>query len=269
MIANCSDRFVVVGNAASKDADEGHLRAALSGSCTIERRDDLALLALQGPAAEAVLAKLAPDVTSMRILDVRPVRIDGVDGTVLRSGYTGEDGFEISVAAARAEALAECLLEHPQVAMIGLGARESLRLEAGMCLYGSDIDTMTSPVEAALGWSIQSSCRRGGARAGGSPGADAILAHFDNGVARRRVGLRSEGRAPIRRGTKLFADAHASELVGSVTSGGFGPSVKGPVAMGYLGSHIAAGAMEFAELRGDRIPVHVAVLPFITSHYNR
>ena len=269
MIANLGDRFVVVANAACKAADEAHLRSALSDLCTIERRDDLALLALQGPAAEAVLGALAPDVRAMRFLDVRAMQIAGADCTVSRSGYTGEDGFEISVAAGEAEALARRLLDHPQVAMIGLGARDSLRLEAGMCLYGADIDTATSPVEAALEWSIPASRRRGGARAGGFPGADAILAQLESGVSRRRVGLRPDGRAPIRRGTLLFAGAHSSEPIGSVTSGGFGPSVNGPVAMGYLNSQMEIGATVFAELRGDRVPVRVATLPFITPHYKR
>lgn len=269
MIANLGDRFVVVANAACKAADEAHLRSALSDLCTIERRDDLALLALQGPAAEAALGALAPEVRAMRFLDARAVRIGDADCTVSRSGYTGEDGFEISVAAGEAEALARRLLDHPQVAMIGLGARDSLRLEAGMCLYGADIDTATSPVEAALEWSIPASRRRGGARAGGFPGADAILAHLESGVSRRRVGLRPDGRAPIRRGTLLFAGAQSSEPIGAVTSGGFGPSVNGPVAMGYLNSQMGIGATVFAELRGDRVPVRVATLPFITPHYRR
>ena len=269
MIANLGGRFVVVANAACKAADEVHLRSALSDLCTIERCDDLALLALQGPAAEAVLGALAPDVRAMRFLDVRAMQIAGADCTVSRSGYTGEDGFEISVAAGEAEALARRLLDHPQVAMIGLGARDSLRLEAGMCLYGADIDTATSPVEAALEWSIPASRRRGGARAGGFPGADAILAQLESGVSRRRVGLRPDGRAPIRRGTLLFAGAQSSEPIGSVTSGGFGPSVNGPVAMGYLNSQMGTGATVFAELRGDRVPVRVATLPFITPHYRR
>ena len=269
MIANLGDRFVVVANAACKDTDEVHLRSVLSGLCAIERRDDLALLALQGPATESVLGALAPEVRAMRFLDVRGVRIDGADCTVSRSGYTGENGFEISVAAAQAEALASRLLDHPQVAMIGLGARDSLRLEAGLCLYGSDIDMTTSPVEAALQWSISASRRRGGARAGGFLGADVILAQLESGVSRRRVGRQPEGRAPIRRGTMLFAGAQSSEPIGSVTSGGFGPSVNGPIAMGYVDLPIAAGATLFAELRGDRVPVRVSMLPFIKPQYKR
>jgi aminomethyltransferase len=241
----------------------------LSETCAIERRDDLALLALQGPAAEAVLAALAPEVSGMRFLDVRTLRIAGVACTVARSGYTGEDGFEISVAAGEAEALAGRLLDNAQVAMAGLGARDSLRLEAGLCLYGSDIDETTTPVDAALEWSIPASRRRGGKRAGGFAGADTILAQLERGASRRRVGLRPEGRAPIRRGTALFADAAAAEAIGTVTSGGFGPSVNAPVAMGYVNSPIAGDAILFAELRGERVPVKVAPLPFITPRYKR
>ena len=169
-------------------------------------------------------------------------RVDGIDCFVSRSGYTGEDGFEISVPAEHAEALAKALLENSDVLPIGLGARDSLRLEAGLCLYGHDIDTTTTPVEGALEWSIQKSRRHGGARAGGFPGADKILSQLEKGAPRRRVGLKPEGRAPVREGAALFADAASSEQIGSVTSGGFGPSVNAPVAMGYLPtSHATAG----------------------------
>lgn len=269
MIANLGDRFVIVANAACKDADEAYLRATLSATCAVERRDDLALLALQGPAAETVLAALAPEASGMRFLDVRMLQVAGVGCTVSRSGYTGEDGFEISVPGHRAEMLAERLLENPQVTPVGLGARDSLRLEAGLCLYGSDLDETTTPIEAALEWSIPASRRRGGVRAGGFPGADAILAQLECGTPRRRIGLRPEGRAPIRRGTALFADARATEAVGTVTSGGFGPSVNAPVAMGYVNSTIANGAIIFAELRGERVPLRMAPLPFITPRYKR
>ena len=269
MIANLGDRFVIVVNATCKYADETHLRAALSGICVIERRDDLALLALQGPAAEAALAALAPDVRGMRFLDVRAVRIAGAECLVSRSGYTGEDGFEISVGAGLAEELASKLLENPQVAMIGLGARDSLRLEAGLCLYGTDLDATTSPIEAKLEWTIPAKRRPGGARAGGFPGARAILAQLETGVPRRRVGLRPEGRAPIRRGSRLFSDAQSAAAIGTVTSGGFGPSVNAPVAMGYVDSRFANNTIVFAELREERVPVRIARLPFITPHYKR
>jgi aminomethyltransferase len=270
MIANLGDRFRVVANAACKDDDEAHLSAALQDVCTIERLDDRGLLALQGPAAEAVLAAFAPEATGMRFMDVRSVTLFGADCIVSRSGYTGEDGFEISVPAERADAIARKLLDNPQVTMIGLGARDSLRLEAGLCLYGSDLDVSTTPVEAALAWSIQASRRRGGARAGGFPGADIILHQLENGAPRRRVGLRPEGRAPIRHGTRLFPDPQSADPIGTVTSGGFGPSVNAPVAMGYVKTSSAKSAEPiYAELRGERVPVRVAPLPFIDPKYKR
>ena len=176
----------------------------------------------------------------MRFMDTGPRRIGGIDCFVSRSGYTGEDGFEISVPAEQAEALAKALLENADVLPIGLGARDSLRLEAGLCLYGHDIDTTTTPVEGALEWSIQKSRRNGGARAGGFPGADKILSQFEQGAPRRRVGLKPEGRAPVREGAPLFADATSAEQIGKVTSGGFGPSLNAPVAMGYLPVSLAA-----------------------------
>jgi aminomethyltransferase len=201
MIARMDGRFLVVANAACKEADEIYLRGVLAGKCEIERLDDHALLALQGPMAEEVLAAVVPGVAEMRFMDVRALNIFAADCVVSRSGYTGEDGFEISVPAALAEVVARKLLSNPQVAMIGLGARDSLRLEAGLCLYGSDLDTSTTPVEAALEWSIQASRKSGGQRAGGFPGADIILDQLKNGARRRRVGSRPEGRAPIRHGT--------------------------------------------------------------------
>lgn len=270
MISNQGDRFAVVANAACKDADEDWLRECLARSCEIDRRDDRALLALQGPAAEAVLGAAAPDAPAMRFMDVRVLTLFGVNCLVSRSGYTGEDGFEISVPATHAEPVARKLLAHPQVAPIGLGARDSLRLEAGLCLYGSDLDTATTPVEAALEWSIQKSRRQGGARPGGFPGAATILQQLESGASRRRVGLRPEGRAPIRHGAKLFADKHSADAVGTVTSGGFGPSVNAPVAMGYVArTAVAAGTPIYAELRGERVLVQFSKLPFVTSNYKR
>ena len=206
----------------------------------------------------------------MRFMDSGPRRVGGIDCFVSRSGYTGEDGFEISVPADQAEALAKALLENSDVLPIGLGARDSLRLEAGLCLYGHDIDTATTPVEGALEWSIQKSRRTGGARAGGFPGADKILAQLEKGAPRRRVGLRPEGRAPVREGAPLFADETSSEPIGKVTSGGFGPSLNAPVAMGYLPASLAAeGTLVFAELRGQRLPLRVAAMPFVANTYKR
>lgn len=270
MVANFGDRLFVVVNAACKAEDEAHLRAHLSDSCIVDVLADRALIALQGPKAESALAKLGADVNAMKFMDAGPRRVAGFDCFVSRSGYTGEDGFEISVPAANAEALATMLLGNPDVLPIGLGARDSLRLEAGLCLYGHDIDTTTTPVEAALEWSVQKSRRSGGARAGGFPGAAKILAQLDGGAARRRVGLKAEGRAPVREGAMLFADAASAEPVGKVTSGGFGPSLNAPVAMGYVPTSLsAAGTTVFAEVRGQRLPMKVAATPFVPNTYKR
>ena len=270
MVANFGSHLFLVVNAACKDADEAHLRAHLSDICVIEPLTDRALIALQGPKAEAVLAQFCADAPAMRFMDAGPHRLDGIECFVSRSGYTGEDGFEISVPAEQAEALAGKLLADADVLPIGLGARDSLRLEAGLCLYGHDIDTTTTPIEGALQWSIQKSRRVSGARAGGFPGADRILAEIEKGAARRRVGLRPEGRAPVREGAALFADETSSEKIGAVTSGGFGPSLNAPVAMGYLPSARAAnGGRVFAELRGQRLPLLIAPMPFVANNYKR
>jgi aminomethyltransferase len=270
MVANFGSHLFLVVNAACKAGDEAHLRASLSGTCVVEPLGNRALIALQGPKACSVLAKFCADVAAMRFMDTGPRSIDGIDCFVSRSGYTGEDGFEISVPAEDAERLAKALLADGDVLPIGLGARDSLRLEAGLCLYGHDIDTTTTPVEGALQWSIQKSRRHGGARAGGFPGADNILLQLEKGAPRRRVGLRPEGRAPVREGAQLFADAASSEQIGKVTSGGFGPSLNAPVAMGYLpASHAAAGGLIFAELRGQRLPLRVAATPFVPNTYKR
>ena len=270
MVANFGSHLFVVVNAACKADDEAHLRANLSDVCEIEPLPDRALIALQGPKAELVLAKLCADASAMRFMDSGPHRIGDIDCFVSRSGYTGEDGFEISVPAEYAEALANALLTDPAVLPIGLGARDSLRLEAGLCLYGHDIDATTTPVEGALEWSVQKSRRPGGARAGGFAGADRILAQFENGASRRRVGLRPQGRAPVREAAALFADATSSEPIGRVTSGGFGPSLNAPVAMGYLPiSHAKTGSSVFAEVRGQRLPMQVAPMPFVPNNYKR
>jgi len=270
MVANFGDHLFLVVNAACKAEDEAHLRAHLSDSCVIEALPDRALIALQGPRAESVLAKFCADVGSMRFMDAGSRRVDGIACFVSRSGYTGDDGFEISVPAEQAERLAKALLADGDVRPVGLGARDSLRLEAGLCLYGHDIDTTTTPVEGALEWSIQKSRRSGGARAGGFPGADVILSQFAKGAPRRRVGLRPEGRAPVREGAPLFAELASPEQIGAVTSGGFGPSLNAPVAMGYLPTPQAVvGGTVFAELRGQRLPLRVAPMPFVPNTYKR
>jgi aminomethyltransferase len=268
MFANRGDHLFVVVNAACKEADLAHMQAHLSAVAEVRAITDRGLLALQGPQAEAALAQLVPAVAAMRFMDVAV--FDTVFGPlwVSRSGYTGEDGFEISVPDAGAEGLARALLAIDGVMPIGLGARDSLRLEAGLCLYGHDIDTTTSPVEAGLTWAIQKVRRAGGAREGGFPGAERILRELAEGPDRLRVGLRPEGRAPMREGTALF-DPDGTPL-GEVTSGGFGPSVEAPVAMGYVAaSQSASGTRLEGEVRGKRMPVTVAPLPFHPTTYKR
>jgi aminomethyltransferase len=269
MIAHLDDHLFVVVNAACKEQDIAHLQKHLSDTCEITVLDR-ALIALQGPRAVEALAELWADVAAMRFMDVRHCRLHDVSCLVSRSGYSGEDGFEISIPTDKAVDVTNRLLEHPDVEPIGLGARDSLRLEAGLCLYGNDIDTTTSPVEAAIEWGMQKARRTGGARAGGFPGADRILGELDKGVARKRVGLKPEGKAPVRSHAKLYADAEGKTEIGEVTSGGFGPSVEGPVAMGYVPvSHAAAGTQVYAEVRGKYLPVTVSALPFITPTYKR
>jgi aminomethyltransferase len=270
MVARRADHLALVVNASRKEADAAHLRAHLSDDCDVVELADRALLALQGPRAEAVLAELAPDVARMRFMDVRSVMIIGIVCEVSRSGYTGEDGFEISVPAAQAERFARGLLAHPEVAPIGLGARDTLRLEAGLCLYGADLDETTTPIEAALAWSIQAVRRAGGARAGGFPGAEVILHQIASGPPRRRVGLRPDGRAAVRGDAPLYADEAATRPIGRVTSGAFAPSLGAPVAMGYVErAHAAETSQLFADLRGKRVPVQVVALPFIKTRYRR
>jgi aminomethyltransferase len=269
MVANMGDRLLLVVNAATKDADEAHLRSSLPADITVERLDR-ALIALQGPEAETALGRLATDCAAMRFMDVGELEILGARCTVSRSGYTGEDGYEISVPTSMAEPLAKALLDMAEVEPVGLGARDSLRLEAGLCLYGSDIDETTSPVEAALMWAVQKVRRDGGDRAGGYPGADIVMRQMADGPKRLRVGLRPKGRAPVRGGAPLFDTETGGEPVGLVTSGGFGPSVEGPVAMGYLAAEKAGeGEQLFAEVRGKRLHVETCKLPFIQPNFRR
>ena len=269
IVANYGEYLLLVVNGACKTGDEAHLRTHLSGVCEIERLDR-ALIALQGPKAETALAAIVPECRAMRFMDVRELSILGTRCLVARSGYTGEDGYEISAPEDRACEIAEALLENSLVAPIGLGARDSLRLEAGLCLYGSDLDLTTSPVEASLGWAISAARRHKGARAGGYPGAPVIATQFETGTARRRVGLRPDGRAPVRGGAELFASSEGNEPIGTVTSGGYGPSVDAPIAMGYVTLPFASiGTHLFAEVRGKRLSVSVSSLPFVSHQYRR
>ncbi len=270
MIANRGDHLFLVVNAACKDADIAHIKQHLSDTCDIEVIEGRALIALQGPLAEAALSALNPKAAEMRFMDVATLELAGAECWVSRSGYTGEDGYEISVPNQFAVPLARALLASGDVMPIGLGARDSLRLEAGLCLYGNDIDTTTSPVEGAIEWAIQKVRRNGGARAGGFPGAVRILAELEDGATRRRVGILPEGRAPMRAGTELFAGDSGGDVIGTVTSGAFGPTIGAPMSMGYVGiEHGAEGTKIYGEVRGKRQPATIAPMPFRPATYKR
>ena len=264
MITNAGDHLILVVNAACKDADIAHLKSGLAGKAEVTVLGDLALLALQGPQAAAVLDRLAPGAGAMAFMTSADLEIDGVACRVSRSGYTGEDGYEISVPNDAAEALARRLLAEPEVAPIGLGARDSLRLEAGLCLYGHDIDETTTPIEGGLTWAIQKRRRE----EGGFPGAAVVQQQLADGAARKRVGILPEGRAPVREGVELVDGA--GRVIGRVTSGGFGPTVEGPVAMGYVEKEYAkADTALAASVRGKELPCRVVKLPFVAHNYHR
>jgi aminomethyltransferase len=266
MIANRGDHLLLVVNAACKDADIAHISAHLDN---VEPIEDRALLALQGPAAEAALARLAPDVAAMKFMDVRNVVVGGAELWVSRSGYTGEDGYEISIPVNHVDAIARALLAMDEVLPIGLGARDSLRLEAGLPLYGQDLATDVTPIEAGLGWAISKCRRTGGAREGGFPGAEVILMQHLNGAPRRRVGLRPDGRAPMRDGVQLYDAADGGRHIGQITSGGFGPSVGGPIALGLIAADVAKDVTLYGEVRGKRLPATQTKLPFQIQTYKR
>ena len=264
MVASMGDHLFLVVNAGRKDHDFALLRSR----CSIEVLSDRALLALQGPAAAVVMGKLAPEVATLAFMSIASATIEGIPSIVSRSGYTGEDGFEISVAPKQAMGLARLLLAQEGVAPAGLGARDSLRLEAGLCLYGHDIDETTTPVEAGLSWAIQRVRRRGGVREGGFPGADAILDQLERGSARTRVGILPEGRAPVREGEAL-EDSGGSK-VGRLTSGGFGATLDAPLAMGYVEREYSApGTLLNASVRGKPRASRVCALPFVPHRYYR
>ena len=261
--------FVIV-NGACKVGDIAHIQERIGQRCQVIPMPDQALLALQGPQAAAVLARLAPGVDKLVFMTGGHFDIAGAQCFVTRSGYTGEDGFEISVPATQAEALARTLLAQPEVKPIGLGARNSLRLEAGLCLYGNDIDTTTTPPEAALNWAIQKVRRTGGARAGGFPGADKVLAQIDNPatLARKRVGLVALERVPVREHTEL--QSTDGQKIGEVTSGLLGPTVNEPIAIGYVTPAFAAvGTRVNAMVRGKAVPMEVRAMPFVPANYFR
>jgi len=257
------DHIFMVVNAGCKEADTAHLKAHLKG-CQLVALKDRALLALQGPKAAEVLARLAPEAANMAFMSGRDLSIAGIPCFVTRSGYTGEDGYEISVANADSIALARKLLADPLVKPIGLGARDSLRLEAGLCLYGNDIDEKTTPVEADLNWAIGKRRRL----EGGFPGARVLQKQWAEGVARKRVGILPEGKAPARAHTEI-ADEKGN-VIGEVTSGGFGPSLGGPVAMGYVAAaHAVPGTKINLIVRGKPMPAQVAKMPLVPHRYYR
>ncbi len=270
IVARHREHLFLVVNASRKARDVELLSKKLEGSCTVELLEDRALIAVQGPKSSEVLEAVIPGITGMSFMESREFEYAGSPIMISRSGYTGEDGFELSVAADDVVRLAERLLESDEVATAGLGSRDSLRLEAGLCLHGNDIDETTSPVEAALEWAIPRVRRTGGERAGGFPGEARVLSELDNEPDRRRVGLRPTGRAPMRQGTPLFADASGEVSIGAVTSGGFGPTVGGPVSMGYVKSESASPGTEvFGEVRGRIMPAEICQIPFVIHRYKR
>ena len=259
--------FYLVVNAACKATDLAWLEANLEG-VNITVLEDRALLALQGPASEEIMAALAADVSSLSFMQGTQASILDAQCYITRSGYTGEDGFEISIPADKANDLARALLANYDIKPVGLGARDTLRLEAGLCLYGHDINSETTPISAGLEWSISKARRTGGARQGGFPGADIILEQMEKGTKQKRAGLKGEGKAPVREGAELVNCE--GQPVGSVTSGGFAPSLNGPVAMGYVDSPLAEpGTSLLAMVRGKPLPVTVTPLPFIQTGYKR
>jgi len=265
MVVNCDGhKLFLVVNAGCKDADFAHIKAHAGDRARLEVLPDRALLALQGPKAAAVMAHFAPAAASMVFMDAGPLTVGGIPCFVTRSGYSGEDGYEISVAANQAEKLARHFLEMPDCVPAGLGARDSLRLEAGLPLYGSDIDATISPVEAGLEFAIGKRRRT----EGGFPGAERILRELKDGVSRRRVGLKPAGRAPARAHTEIH-DTHGN-VIGEVTSGGFGPTVEGPIAMGYVATAFSEpGTPVVLMVRGKPLDAHVVALPFVEQRYYR
>jgi len=270
MVANLGgERLFLVVNASRKDGDFAHIAADLPAGVRLERHDDRALLALQGPTAAAVLGALAPATAELPFMGVAAITIDGADCLVSRSGYTGEDGFEISVPGDHAEKFARTLLRQPGVMPAGLGARDSLRLEAGLCLYGNDIDETTNPVEAALTWVIGKRRRSEWNFLGAAP----IRAMLEQGFAKLRVGIRPDGRAPARGGTEIVDAAGTTSggaVIGTITSGGFGPTLNAPIAMGYVPRALAADGTALSLLvRGKPLPARVAPMPFVPHRYIR
>jgi aminomethyltransferase len=263
IVSNAGDHFFVVVNAALRDQDIPHMRDNLDG-VTVTEIHDHALIALQGPASEAVLAALLPAAADLKFMETLQAPIDGVPCRISRLGYTGEDGYEISIPEVEAIRVTKLLLEHEDCALAGLGARDSLRLEAGLCLYGNDIDQSTTPIEASLGWAIQKRRKE----EGGFPGAAVVQKQLAEGVARKLVGIRPKGRAPARAGVEV--QASDGKKIGSITSGCFGPTAEGPVAMGYVdAAHAAPGTPVNLLVRGKVNLAEITTLPFVAQNYKR
>jgi len=268
MITNAGGFFFLVVNAACKDNDFEHLSTHLSPECDVEWIENRSLLALQGPRAAEVLSEHVPGLANLKFMNALHTTIAGVDCFMTRSGYTGEDGFELSVPDSDAELLARMLLAHDAVKPIGLGARDSLRLEAGLCLYGHDMNEQTTPVEASLIWAISKNRRKDGERAGGFPGDKIILEQIQNGTDQRRVGLQPQGRAPVRENAVIVDSSE--NIVGKVTSGGFSPSLSKPIAMGYVDAEYTEAGTEIAAIvRSKPIPLQVTKVPFVKQRYYR
>lgn len=268
MITNLVDELFLVVNAARRETDLALLQTAMGRNCRVDYCHERALLALQGPLAQSVLEEYLPTVNSLEFMQAGHCKIDGIDCLIHRCGYTGEDGFEISIDNKDAEQLARLLLQHAAVEPAGLGARDSLRLEAGLCLYGHDLDETTSPVEAGLGWVVAKKYRDGQPVAARFPGAERILVQLQQGTAMLRTGIKPEGRMPVREGVELLHPSGAR--AGRITSGGFGTTVNGPIAMAYVKSEYAVpGTLMHVNIRGRSHAVYTAALPFVTHRYHK
>lgn len=269
MISNRGEHFAIVVNASRKEVDLKLLQSKLGNKLEIEMLTDKSLVAIQGPKSEEILSNVFDGISDMRFLDVKTFFYQGEAVEISRSGYTGEDGFEVSISNNLVQKFSQTILADPSVTLAGLGARDSLRLEGSLCLYGQDISEHISPIEAGLAWAIQKSRREGGEREGNFPGSNNILYQIKNGVKKSRIGLIPEGKAPIRAGTKLFSDKNGSEYIGEVTSGGYSPSLSKPISMAYILGDKNKGESFFAAVRGAFLPVRKVKMPFMNNNFKR
>ena len=270
MVSNQGDHLFLVVNAGCKNTDIEHLKNNLDSNCLIEVIENRSLIALQGPKAESALSVLSNQIFDMCFMDTLKIQLLDFEAWISRSGYTGEDGFEISVPNDNINEFVKYLLNNEDVKPIGLGARDSLRLEAGLCLYGHDIDQNTSPTEAGLNWAISKKRRKNGSRSGNFLGAEKILKEISYGTKIKRVGILPTGRAPMREGVELFKDLNDMTPIGKITSGGFGPTVQNAISMGYVQTDFATvGTKIFADIRGKRMEARITTLPFINLNFKR